>query len=77
MPPYAFEVIASNIFAIIHNPQIYTTTQMHTDVQENKCTHTDPFSTFKMSFPQLRGSAEAMYPDGTDDAPCSPLASEG
>lgn len=26
---------------------------------------------------QLRASAEAMYPDGTDDAPCSPQATEG
>lgn len=34
---------------------------MHTDVWENTS-----------SFPQLRGGAEAMYPDVSDDASCSP-----
>lgn len=39
MPPYAFEVIASNIFAIIYNPQIYTTTQMCKKINAHIQTH--------------------------------------
>lgn len=54
--------------------------QMHRGTyrcEANTCARTHPFTSSRFSFPQLRSSAEAMYPDGTDGASCCPQVSEG
>ena len=80
--PSAFEFIAINILTIAQaDPRINTTSaDAHRHIQMRKRMnariHTHSAHP-KYSFPQLCSSAEAMCPDGTDDASCSPQSSEG